>query len=99
MAKQVPRVDPKNGPLCFINGELVPSNQAKLCVFDRLFLYGDGIFEGVAVYNGKILRLDEHLDRLYDSAKYLHINIPMSREELVSAILQVVQVNKLETTT
>ena len=55
--------------LIYIDGKLVPKEEAKVSVFDHGLLYGDGVFEGIRVYDGNIFRLKEHIDRLYESAK------------------------------
>jgi len=81
--------------LVWINGEFVPKSQAKVSVFDHGFLYGDGVFEGIRSYNGKVFMLDEHLDRLYESAKSIWLTIPMSKEQMKEAVLQTLRVNKL----
>jgi len=69
----------------FLDGQFVNESDAKVSVFDHGLLYGDGVFEGVRVYDGRIFRLDEHLKRLFDSAKAIMLAIPMSAEELVKA--------------
>ncbi len=81
--------------LVWLNGELVPKSQAKVSVYDHGFLYGDGVFEGIRAYNGKVFMLDEHLDRLYESAKSIWLTIPLTKEELRAAILQTLRANKL----
>lgn len=81
--------------LVWINGELVPKSQAKVSVFDHGFLYGDGVFEGIRSYDGKVFMLDEHLDRLYESAKSIWLNIPLTKEQMKEAILQTLRANKL----
>jgi branched-chain amino acid aminotransferase len=81
--------------LVWLNGELVPKSQAKVSVFDHGFLYGDGVFEGIRAYNGKVFMLDEHLDRLYDSAKSIWLTIPLTKEQMRDAILQTLRANKL----
>lgn len=81
--------------LIWINGELVPKSQAKISVFDHGFLYGDGVFEGIRAYNGKVFMLDEHLDRLYESAKSIWLTIPLSKEDMKEAILETLRANKL----
>ncbi|MCS7139925.1 MAG: branched-chain-amino-acid transaminase [Candidatus Nezhaarchaeota archaeon] len=82
-------------PLVYINGELVPKSQAKISVFDHGFLYGDGVFESVMVYNGVAFKLREHIDRLYDSAKALCLEIPMSKEELIKTVVETIRINGL----
>jgi branched-chain amino acid aminotransferase len=68
--------------LIWLDGEWLDRETAKVSVFDHGLLYGDGIFEGMRVYGGRIFRLDEHLERLYDSAKAIWLTIPMPRAEL-----------------
>ncbi len=81
--------------LVWLNGELVPKSQAKVSVYDHGFLYGDGVFEGIRAYNGKVFMLDEHLDRLYESAKSIWLTIPLTKEELRKAVLHTLRVNRL----
>lgn len=75
----------------YVNGEFVPKADAKVSVYDHGYLYGDGVFEGIRVYSGRIFRLDAHLDRLYDSARYLMLEIPLRREEMAQAIIETVR--------
>ena len=77
----------------YLNGELVNQEDAKISVYDHGFLYGDGIFEGIRCYNGSIFRLKEHMDRLWDSAKTLHIEIPITKEEMGKAIYKTLEAN------
>lgn len=77
----------------YMNGQLVDREDAKVSVFDHGFLYGDGIFEGIRVYNGKIFRAKKHIDRLWDSAKTLDIKIPISKDEMKAAIYKTVEAN------
>ena len=79
--------------LIYLNGKLVPKEEAKVSVFDHGLLYGDGIFEGIRVYDGNIFRLKEHLDRLFESAKTIGMNLSMSYEELESATVETVAAN------
>lgn len=81
--------------LIYINGNLVPESEAKISVLDHGFLYGDGVFEGIRAYKGVVFKLREHIERLYDSAKFLKIEIPMSKEELIEAILETIRKNGL----
>lgn len=83
------------GLVTYVNGTFVPKEDAKVSVYDHGYLYGDGVFEGLRVYNGHIFRLEAHLDRLFDSARYLMLEIPLSREALVEAILETVRRNGL----
>ena len=70
----------------YMNGALVPQDEAKVSVFDHGLLYGDGVFEGIRCYNGRVFALAEHVDRLYDSAKAIALEIPMSRAEMCEAV-------------
>jgi branched-chain amino acid aminotransferase len=79
----------------YIDGEFVPEEEAKISVFDHGLLYGDGVFEGIRAYNGRVFRLEEHVKRLYDSAKAILLEIPMSQQEMVEAILQTLRKNRL----
>lgn len=80
----------------YINGKLLEKNEAKISVFDHGFLYGDGVFEGIRVYNGLIFKYKEHIERLFESAHSLMIKIPLSREEIKSAIIQTLRANNLK---
>ena len=77
----------------YVDGKLVPKEEAKISVFDHGFLYGDGVFEGIRVYDGNVFRLKEHMDRLYESAKTIALEIPMSKDDLTEATLKTVAVN------
>jgi len=81
--------------LIYINGEFVPESEAKISIFDHGFLYGDGVFEGIRAYNGRVFKLKEHIDRLYDSAKAISLEIPISKQEFVEIILETLRKNKL----
>ena len=80
----------------YIDGKYLPEDQAKISVFDHGFLYGDGVFEGIRAYNGRVFRLKEHLDRLYDSAKTIDLHPPLSKDELAEVICDVLRKNKLD---
>ena len=84
------------GLLVYLNGKLVPEEEAKISIFDHGLLYGDGVFEGLRGYNGKIFKLDEHLKRLYNSAKAIMLEIPLGFYDLKNAIIQTVRANKLK---
>ncbi|REJ10872.1 branched-chain-amino-acid transaminase [Halobacillus trueperi] len=81
----------------YMSGEYVKKEEAVVSVYDHGFLYGDGVFEGIRVYEGNIFKLDEHLNRLYDSAKSIMLEIPHSKEELEEIIAETVRRNQLET--
>lgn len=76
-----------------INGKLVDKADAKVSVYDHGFLYGDGVFEGMRVYSGKVFRLREHIDRLYDSARSILMEIPLTPDAMVKAVEQTVKAN------
>ncbi len=79
----------------YIDGNFYDQSEAKISVFDHGLLYGDGIFEGIRFYNDRIFRLDEHIDRLWDSSKSISLELPMSKSELVAAILETIRQNDL----
>jgi branched-chain amino acid aminotransferase len=79
----------------YLDGALVPREEAKVSVFDHGFLYGDGVFEGIRVYNGRIFRLDAHLERLWRCAKAILLEPPMSRDEFARAIEETVVANNM----
>jgi branched-chain amino acid aminotransferase len=77
----------------YINGTLFDKAEAKVSVYDHGLLYGDGVFEGIRVYAGKVWRLREHVDRLYESASHIHLEIPLSRQAMTQAVLDTVRAN------
>ncbi|MDD4580720.1 MAG: branched-chain-amino-acid transaminase [Methanothrix sp.] len=79
----------------YLNGKFVPEEQATVSVFDHGFLYGDGVFEGIRAYGGRVFRLEDHVRRLFDSAQAIMLSIPMSQEEMCSAILETLRRNNL----
>jgi branched-chain amino acid aminotransferase len=79
----------------YISGKLVDKSQATVSVYDHGFLYGDGVFEGIRVYSGKVFLLAEHLDRLYESARAIRLEIPMSKGDLAAAVNSTVAANNL----
>jgi branched-chain amino acid aminotransferase len=80
----------------YISGKFYPQEDAKISVFDHGLLYGDGIFEGLRAYRGKVFRLGEHIDRLYESAKAIWLEIPISHEQMCDAVNESVRINKIE---
>ncbi|HNV85587.1 MAG TPA: branched-chain-amino-acid transaminase [Candidatus Omnitrophota bacterium] len=80
----------------YIDGNLHPKSEAKVSVFDHGLLYGDGVFEGIRCYNGLVFRLNEHLDRLYESAHTIMLAIPLSKKEMTQAVLQTLKANQLK---
>lgn len=82
-------------PLVYVNGEFVEKSKATVSVFDHGVLYGDGVFEGIRAYNGIVFKLDEHVERLFNSAKVLQLEVPLSRHEMAEAIMETVRKNQL----
>jgi branched-chain amino acid aminotransferase len=80
----------------YLNGEYVTREDAKISVYDHGFLYGDGIFEGIRIYNGNIFKCKEHLDRLYDSAKSIMLDIPLTYDEMLAALIETIRRNGLK---
>jgi len=79
----------------YIDGNFHDQAEAKISVFDHGLLYGDGVFEGIRFYNDRVFRLEEHIDRLWDSARAIAMDIPMSKSELVAATLETIRQNDL----
>jgi branched-chain amino acid aminotransferase len=79
----------------FLDGKFLDKEDAKISVFDHGLLYGDGVFEGIRAYGGCVFRLREHLERFFDSAKYIMLQIPMTIEELTEAIAETLRRNGL----
>ncbi|MEP6672760.1 MAG: branched-chain-amino-acid transaminase [Chthoniobacter sp.] len=79
----------------YIDGQFYPEPEAKISVFDHGLLYGDGIFEGIRFYNGRVFQLTQHLERLWDSARAIMLTIPMTMEELEAATLETIRKNNL----
>jgi len=80
----------------YLNGNLVDKKDAKVSVFDHGFLYGDGVFEGVRSYSCLVFKLKEHVDRLFESAHSLMIKIPLTKAEMVQAIIKTLKANRLK---
>lgn len=80
----------------YLNGEFVEKHNAKISVYDHGFLYGDGVFEGIRVYDGNVFMLEEHLERLYNSAKSIMLSIPYTMEQMIDIIVETIKKNKLE---
>lgn len=83
-------------PQVYIDGEYYPKSQAKISVYDHGFLYGDGVFEGIREYNGVVFKLKEHIDRLYRSAHAITLQIPLTKEEMVKAVVATLRKNKMK---
>jgi branched-chain amino acid aminotransferase len=81
--------------LIYLDGEYVPAEKAAVSVFDHGFLYGDGVFEGIRAYGGRVFRLEDHVRRLFDSAQAIMLCIPLSQEEMALAIRDTLRKNNL----
>lgn len=79
----------------YVSGKWVDEAEASISVFDHGLLYGDGVFEGIRIYNKRIFLLEEHIDRLFDSAQAIALEIPLSRQELIDAVVKSCEINKL----
>src|SRR5579862_1871042 len=79
----------------YLNGQLVDKEKAVVSVFDHGLLYGDGVFEGIRAYHGRVFKLREHIDRLFCSAKAILLEIPMSHAHLMRAVVEACRVNKI----
>ncbi len=79
----------------YIDGKFYSEANAKISVFDHGLLYGDGIFEGIRFYNGRVFRLEEHLLRLWDSARSICLEIPMTMQDMTEAVLETIRQNHL----
>ena len=83
--------------IIYVDGDLLHRDDAKVSVYDSGFMLGDGIWEGLRLYDGWLSFLDEHLDRLYEAALYIDLDIGLTREQLTSAIWRTLEANKMET--
>ncbi len=82
--------------IIYLNGEFVKQSEAKISVFDQGVLFGDGVFEGIRVYSGAVFKCGEHVNRLYDSAKMLMLEIPISQEKLIGIVLETCRKNQIK---
>ncbi len=80
-------------PCVYVNGEFVAHDEARISVFDRGFLYGDGVFEGIRAYGGRVFRLEQHLARLYRGAKAILLDMPMTQAEMQETVVECVRRN------
>lgn len=82
--------------IIYLDGKYVSENEAKVSVFDHGLLYGDGVFEGIRAYNGRILRCEEHINRLYNAAKAIMLNIPITKDEMTQVLLETCRKNNIK---
>jgi branched-chain amino acid aminotransferase len=80
----------------YLNGQLVDKDKAVISVFDHGLLYGDGVFEGIRAYHGRVFKLREHLDRLFNSARAIMLQVPMTKKALEQAVLATLRANHLK---
>ena len=80
----------------YIDGAHYPKSEAKISVYDHGFLYGDGVFEGIRAYNGVVFKLKEHVDRIYRSAHAITLKIPLTKEELIQAVVDTLRKNNMK---
>lgn len=80
----------------YLDGEFLSEDEAKISVFDHGVLYGDGVFEGIRAYNGRIFRCEDHIDRLYAAAKAIMLDIPLSKKEMTKVLLETCKKNNLK---
>ena len=80
----------------YLDGKFVDEEEARVSVFDHGFLYGDGVFEGIRAYHNSVFRLKDHVDRLYDSAKAVNMEIPVNKEQMSEIILESCRQNDLK---
>src|SRR5215813_4916063 len=78
-------------PKVYINGKLFDKADAKVSVYDHGFLYGDGVFEGIRIYGGKVFRLREHVERLYESAKHIFLEVPWPKDRMVDEVVRMLR--------
>lgn len=83
------------GLVIYLNGRFVPEEEAVVSVFDHGLLYGDGVFEGIRAYHNRVFKLKEHIDRLYDSARTIALEIPLTKEEMTEVVLETCRQNNL----
>lgn len=87
---------PIKDTIVYVNGELSRKSEAKISIYDSGFQHGDGVYEGIRVYDNRIFMLDEHVKRLYESCKSLDINIGVTREEMKEIVKKTIRANKKE---
>ena len=82
-------------PLIWIDGAIVPRSEARVSVYDHCLLYGDGVFEGIRFYNGRVFKMETHLDRLFASAASIRLTVPYTKDELVQVMRDTIAANDL----
>src|SRR5581483_1287401 len=77
----------------YIDGKYYSERDAKISVYDHGLLYGDGVFEGIRIYNGRAFKLQEHVARLFESARHIKLEIPLTQEQMIKAINDTIAIN------
>lgn len=95
VAKPAAKTSPTKPLQIYVDGEFFDQADAKVSVFDHGLLYGDGVFEGIRFYNGRVFRMEAHMDRLWESARSICLEIPISRREMDEALLETIRQNHL----
>jgi branched-chain amino acid aminotransferase len=83
-------------PVLYVNGKFCPRSEAKISVFDHVILYGDGVYDTMCAYNRRVFKLDEHVDRLYESAHAIKLVVPLRKDEIKQIILETVRRNEVQ---
>ncbi len=83
-------------PIAFVNGEMLPLSEAKISIMDRGFTLGDGLFETMRAFKNKVFRLEDHLDRFFNSTEEIYINVPYSKDKLKEIISKLLELNELD---
>src|SRR6266700_4522733 len=81
--------------LVYLNGQYHSKDTAKISVYDHGLLYGDGVFEGIRAYNGTVFRLREHIERLFEGLRVIRVNSPLTKEQIMNAIVETLRRNNL----
>ncbi|MHB8567638.1 MAG: branched-chain-amino-acid transaminase [Nitrososphaerales archaeon] len=89
------RYPTKENLYVYVDGKLIPRSEATVSVMDHGLLYGDGVFEGIRAYDGIVFKLKEHIDRLYESAHYIRLSIPLEKKEMTQAVIETLRKNRL----
>src|SRR5947207_5854062 len=79
----------------YVDGKFYPQSEAKVSVFDHGLLYGDGVFEGLRAYNGRVFKLERHIERLFDSAKAIRLAIPAPADDVAALVLEACRRNAI----
>src|SRR5215203_7192093 len=92
-SSQVSMSAPAGSPVVWVDGQWLDRATAKISVYDHGLLYGDGVFEGIRIYGGKAFKLREHVARLFESARHIKLEIPLTQEQMIKAINDTIAIN------